>query len=58
MELATHINEALLLGDKSRQGLGLAIVQKIAKLHEWQLEVQSEVGVGTEVVISQIACMP
>ncbi|MBS4012177.1 MAG: PAS domain S-box protein [Bacteroidetes bacterium] len=35
-------------------GLGLAIVKKIVDLHKGKIEVQSEVGIGTKIIVSFI----
>jgi signal transduction histidine kinase len=53
-----HIFERFYKGDKSRSrngagsGLGLSIVKKIVDLHQGTIRVKSQVGKGTEIVIS------
>ena len=39
-------------------GLGLSIVQEIARAHDWRLELQSNPGQGTEVRLSGIRSVP
>lgn len=53
-----RLTEAFYMVDKSRArkqggaGLGLALVDKIVKLHEGTIEIQSQKGVGTSVTIA------
>ena len=49
------ITVPFITGDSSRQnmnlnGIGLSITEKILELHNWKLIVNSEVGIGTEVI--------
>ena len=52
-----HIFERFYKADKSRNrnvggnGLGLSIVKKILGLHKYEIQVHSEVGKGTEVIV-------
>jgi signal transduction histidine kinase len=53
----THVFEQFYRGDKGKQniqgsGLGLAIVKNILDLHDFTITLQSQVGVGTNVVIT------
>ena len=56
-EHLSHLTEAFYMVDKSRSranggaGLGLAICNEIVQLHEARLQVQSEVGKGTQVSV-------
>ncbi|EOR25818.1 Two component system histidine kinase [Niallia nealsonii AAU1] len=56
-ESLMHIFERFYKADKSRNrsaggnGLGLSIVKKIIDLHKGEIQVQSEVGKGTEVTV-------
>lgn len=53
-----HITEAFYRGDKSRArqegsaGLGLALCDKIVKLHGGTMHFESEVGEGTTVIVT------
>ena len=49
------ITVPFITGDSSRQnmnlnGIGLSITEKILELHNWKLIVNSEEGIGTEVI--------
>ena len=52
-----HIFERFYKAAKSRNrnvggnGLGLSIVKKILDLHKYEIQVHSEVGKGTEVIV-------
>ena len=53
--LLAKVLKPYVAGDNRGQGLGLAIVERIAHLHHWQVDVKSELGKGTEVTIGNVA---
>jgi two-component system heavy metal sensor histidine kinase CusS len=53
-----RVNAARHQGHSSNVGLGLAIVKSIAELHGGSVRIESEVGVGTKVIISFLNTAP
>ncbi|MEM1180323.1 MAG: ATP-binding protein [Acidobacteriota bacterium] len=57
-DLLERVRKPYVTGRADGHGLGLALVERLAELHGWQLHISSRVGEGTRVEIGGVALAP